>query len=91
MAYTNGGSYCISKFGLLGMSKVLREELKPHSVRVTAILPGATLTDSWAGVDLPKSRFIQVEDVANVLWGAYQMGESCVLEEILMRPLEGDI
>jgi short-subunit dehydrogenase len=28
-AYTNGGSYCISKFALLGMSKVLREELKP--------------------------------------------------------------
>ena len=50
-AYTNGGSYCISKFAMLGMSKVLREELKPHHVRVTSILPGATLTNSWAGVE----------------------------------------
>jgi short-subunit dehydrogenase len=40
--YVNGGSYCISKFAMLGMSKVLREEMKPHNVRVTSIMPGAT-------------------------------------------------
>lgn len=90
-AYTNGGSYCISKFGLLGMSKVLREELKPFKVKVTSILPGATLTDSWAGAGLPSTRFMQIEDVAQVLWNAYTLRESCVLEEIVMRPLEGDI
>ena len=90
-AYTNGGSYCISKFGLLGMSKVLREELKPHRVRVTSILPGATLTDSWAEAALPSSRFMKVDDVAAVLWNAFSLSDSCVVEEILMRPLEGDI
>ncbi len=52
MAYPNGGSYCISKFALYGMTKVLREEMKPHGVKVTAVLPGATLTDSWKGTDL---------------------------------------
>ena len=56
MAYPNGGSYTISKFALLGFSKSLREELKPHQVRVTAVLPGATLTDSWKGTDLPEKR-----------------------------------
>ncbi|MBC7407383.1 MAG: SDR family oxidoreductase [Arcicella sp.] len=90
-AYTNGGSYCISKFAMLGMSKVLREELKPHHVRVTSILPGATLTNSWAGVELPAERFIAPDDIAQVVWTAYNLPDSTVLEEILLRPMLGDL
>lgn len=90
-AYTNGGSYCISKFAMLGMSKVLREELKPHHVRVTSILPGATLTNSWAGVELPAERFIAPEDIAQVVWTAFSLPDSTVLEEILLRPMLGDL
>ena len=90
-AYTNGGSYCISKFALLGMSRVLREELKPHGVKVTAILPGATLTASWEGTDLPEDRFLQPNDVANSTWAAYSLSASAVVEEILIRPQLGDI
>ncbi len=90
-AYTNGGSYCISKFALLGMSKVLREELKPFGVRVTSILPGATLTNSWAGVDLPQEPFMQASDVAEVVWVAHQLPAGAVVEEIVMRPQLGDI
>ncbi|MEZ0538421.1 SDR family oxidoreductase [Fibrella arboris] len=90
-AYTNGGSYCISKFALLGMSKVLREELKPSGVRVTAILPGATLTASWEGTDLPSDRFMQATDVAETVWTACNLPKTAVLEEILMRPQLGDI
>ena len=89
--YTNGGSYCISKFALLGMSRVLREELKPHDVKVTAILPGATLTASWEGTDLPKNRFLKPSDVADSIWGAYSLSSSAVVEEILIRPQLGDI
>jgi short-subunit dehydrogenase len=90
-AYTNGGSYCISKFALLGMSRVLREELKPHGVKVTAILPGATLTASWEGTDLPEERFMKPEDVAHSAWAAYSLSKSAVVEEILIRPQLGDI
>ncbi|GAB3552962.1 SDR family oxidoreductase [Spirosoma fluminis] len=90
-AYTNGGSYCISKYALLGMSRVLREELKPHGVKVTAMLPGATLTASWAGTDLPEDRFMKAEDVAESAWAAYTLSKSAVVEEILIRPQLGDI
>ncbi|MBC3784812.1 SDR family oxidoreductase [Spirosoma utsteinense] len=89
--YINGGSYCISKFALLGMSRVLREELKPHDVKVTAILPGATLTASWTGTDLPEDRFMKPEDVAESTWMAYSLSKSAVVEEILIRPQLGDI
>ena len=91
MPYANGGSYSISKYAMLGMTKVLREELKTHGIRVTAVLPGATLTASWEGVDLPESRFIKAEDVADAVFGAYSLSKNSVVEEILIRPQEGDI
>lgn len=89
--YINGGSYCISKFALLGFSKVLREELKEQKIKVTSVLPGATLTNSWAGVDLPKERFIDPDELAKTIYAAYDLGPSTVIEEILVRPMEGDV
>ena len=91
IAYPNGGSYSISKFALYGFSKVLREELKEKGVRVSAILPGATWSASWAGVDLPKKRLMQANDIAEAIWGAWQMTPSAVMEEIILRPQLGDL
>jgi short-subunit dehydrogenase len=90
-AYPNGGSYAISKFALLGFSKVLREELKEFNIRVTAVLPGATRTASWDGVDLPEDRFMRAEDVAETVFSAYSISERSVVEEIIIRPQLGDI
>lgn len=91
--YINGGSYCISKFALYGMTKVLREEMKAHDVKVTAILPGATYTASWEDADtgLPLERFMKAEDVADAVYGAYSLSNQSVIEEILIRPQLGDI
>lgn len=90
-AYSNGGSYAITKFALLGFSKCLREELKPFNIRVTSILPGATRTASWDGVDLPDERFMSAEDVAETVFASYSLSERSVVEEILIRPQLGDI
>jgi len=91
MPYANGGSYSISKYAIYGMTKVLREEMKPHGIRVTAVLPGATRTSSWDGVDLPASRFIKSEDVADAIYGVHRLSSHAVVEEILIRPQKGDI
>ena len=90
-AYAAGGSYSVSKFAMLGFSKSLRLEGMSHDIRVTAILPGATLTDSWAGVDLPSTRFMKPSDVANTVYSAFLMNETTVMEEVLLRPILGDI
>ena len=90
-AYPNGGSYGIAKHALLGMTRNLREELKPAGVRVTAVLPGPTLTASWDGVDLPRERFVQAEDVAEAVFAAYSMSPHAVVEELLIRPQLGDL
>ena len=91
IAYPNGGSYSISKFALLGFSKVLREELKDKGVKVTSIMPGATWSASWAGVDLPESRLMQAKDIALAVWSAWQMSPAAVVEEIVVRPQLGDL
>ena len=91
MAYPNGGSYSISKFALLGFSKVLREEMKPKGIKVTSIMPGAAWSDSWTGVDLPYERLMQAEDVAKAVWGCYGMSDSAVVEELILRPQLGDL
>jgi short-subunit dehydrogenase len=91
MPYVNGGSYCITKFALLGFTKVLRAELIGTPLRVTAILPGAVETPSWEAAGLPSSRFIPAEDIANAVWACHQMAPSAVVEELLVRPLLGDI
>lgn len=88
MAYS---SYSVSKFALLGYSKVLREELKEENVRVTSVMPGAVRTASWDGTDLPDSRFMKVEDVAEAIFTCYNMSTNTVIEELVLRPQLGDI
>lgn len=90
-AYKNGGSYAISKFALLGFSKCLRQELKEHGIRVTAVMPGATRTRSWEGAGLPEERFIPAEDIASTVYSAWSLSPRSVVEEIIIRPMEGDI
>ena len=90
-AYPNGGSYSISKFAMTGLSKALREELKNAGVKVTNVAPGATYTDSWASANLPESRFIQANDIAKLLFDTYNLSTSAVVEELVIRPILGDI
>lgn len=90
-AYHNGGSYAISKHALLGFSRNLREEIKEYNIRVTSVLPGAVLTDTWSGAGLPSSRFIKPEDIAELIFSIHSLSGQTVVEEILIRPLKGDI
>lgn len=90
-AYDAGGSYAISKFALYGFSKNLRKELQKDHIRVTSVLPGATYTESWEGTILPESRFIDVTDVATLIYQAWAVSGRTVVEDLIIRPMEGDI
>lgn len=90
-AYPNGGSYSISKFALLGFSKNLREEMKPFNIKVTAVCPGPTLTDSWANFEGPTDRMMKPEDIADIIWQAASLAPQTVVEDIIIRPIQGDI
>lgn len=90
-AYPMGGSYSISKYALLGFSDNLREELKMDNIKVTALCLGATNSRSWQGSGVPAERIMPSDDVAKILWTAYNLAESSNLETIIMRPQFGDL
>jgi short-subunit dehydrogenase len=90
-AYTNGGAYSISKFALAGFSANLREEMKPHGIKVTAVYPGAAYTDSWAGSGIDPRRIMEAADVAEMVYAASRLSPQATVEEILLRPQLGDL
>jgi NADP-dependent 3-hydroxy acid dehydrogenase YdfG len=90
-AYTNGGSYSISKFALQGFSKNLREELKAHNVKVTTVNPGATMSNSWSGSGVAEERIMKASDIADTIWSVYNLAPQTVVEDIVLRPMLGDL
>lgn len=73
-------TYCATKFGVVGLSAALREELRPHGITVCAILPGIVHTDLSAGIRLPDivENFVSVEpeDIAAAVVKAVQNGRA---------------
>lgn len=90
-AYANGGAYSISKYALHGFSKNLREELKPFNIKVTAVFPGAVLTDSWGDFDNSAHRIMEVTDIAGMVYAASQLSAGACVEDIVVRPQLGDL
>lgn len=90
-AYKNGGGYSISKYALMGFSKNLREELKGHHVKVTAVFPGAVMTDTWGDFDNSDSRIMEADDIAKMVLAASKLTVQAVVEDIVLRPLLGDL
>ncbi|GGB09407.1 SDR family NAD(P)-dependent oxidoreductase [Puia dinghuensis] len=90
-AYPNGGAYSISKYALAGFSANLREEMKPHGIKVTAVYPGAAYTDSWSGTGVDPQRIMTAADVAEMVFTASRLSPQATVEEILLRPQLGDL
>jgi short-subunit dehydrogenase len=90
-AYANGGSYSISKFALMGFSKNLREELKPHGIKVTSVYPGAVYTASWDGSGVAPERIMESNDIAAMVLAMSKLSPQAVVEDIVLRPQLGDL
>jgi len=92
-AFANCSAYTAAKFGALGLTRVLREELQPKGIRVTAILPG--LTDTMMlnefGFDIPRSRVMQPQDVAEAVIAALRQPARTAVQEVLLMPSGGSV
>lgn len=84
------GAYSATKAALLNLTHSLRNELLDQKVSVTALLPGQTWSASWEGVSLPQDRLMQGDDIGAAVVHAWQLAPSAVVEEIIMRPQQGD-
>ena len=92
-AFADCSAYTASKFGALGLTRVLREELRPLKIRVTGILPGSTNTRLTNQFGFPVCRIdlIQATDVAEAVFGALAQPPRTTLEEILLMPSQGSV
>ncbi len=90
-AYANGGAYSISKFALYGFSKNMREEMKPHGIKVTSVHPGAVMSDSWGNYDNSSKRIMEAEDIDKMIFAASQLSVQACVEDIVIRPQLGDL
>lgn len=91
VAFPGDAAYCASKFGLLGLNNVLREELRPLGVRVTAVLPGAIDTPVWDRVAGTWNRktMMDARVVARLVAQACALPPEACLEELTVTPAAG--
>jgi short-subunit dehydrogenase len=85
------GMYTVTKFALLGLSKVMRLEMQDYGVKVTTVLPGSTLTDSWKDTTLSADKFVSPDDIASAIICAYKMSKGANVDEIMIKPVSGQV
>jgi short-subunit dehydrogenase len=91
--FTESSAYSASKAGVLALSDVLREEVRPFNIKVTAVIPGATQTEMWDKSERKRygRRMMLPEDVARIVVATFQAPARAHVEEIVVRPQLGDI
>ncbi len=91
--FTQSSVYTAAKMGLLGYTNVLREEVRDKNIKIINVIPGATETPMWSKEirDQNSKRMMQSEDIAQILVWAYLQKGNMVSEEIVIRPIQGDL
>lgn len=91
--FEGSGAYTATKAGMLGACNVLREEVRPFNIKVVNVLPGPTETAMWKAADRKKysHRMMRATSVAEAVLSMYQLPSDVVAEEIVLRPIQGDI
>jgi NAD(P)-dependent dehydrogenase (short-subunit alcohol dehydrogenase family) len=89
--FASMAAYNASKFGALGFTHALREDLRKRGIRVLALLPGATNTEIWSQFwpDAPKEKMISAETVAQAVLHAVSAPPNTAIEEIRIGPAAG--
>ena len=91
--FTRSSVYAASKMGLLGYSNSLREEVRKYNIRIINIIPGATETSMWSQ-DIRKEKgelMMNPESIARIIVSSYLQKDNLVTEEIVLRPVTGDL
>ena len=91
--FPNLAAYNASKFGALGFTNTLREELRGQGIRVIAALPGSTDTPIWDTLwpDAPRDRMLKAETVAEAIVSALKLPPESTVEELAIMPTGGPL
>jgi len=85
--FAGGGIYCASKWGVVGLSGCMAEDLREHGIRVSVICPGTVATEFSRRVAKDASRALSPEDVAHAVEAMVTQGPRSFLSQIDLRPL----
>lgn len=92
-AFPNWGAYCVSKFGLMALSKTLNMEERANGIRVTALCPGSVNTPIWdsatVNADFDRSAMLTPEIVAESILYVALLPSVAVIEELTLMPSVG--
>jgi NAD(P)-dependent dehydrogenase (short-subunit alcohol dehydrogenase family) len=89
-AWPNASAYHASKWGLLGLSHALHAELRPHNIRVTAVIAGGMRTPFLLDrfPDLDPAKLQDPMNVATAIRSVLLMPPSTVVPEITVLPMQ---
>jgi len=92
-SFPGHSGYNASKYGALGLTNTMREELREKGIRVIALIPGPTDTEIWEQFwpDRPRNRMMTAENVAEAVIACLTLPANAVVEEIKMRPIGGTL
>ena len=85
--FAGGGIYCASKWGLMGLSGCMAEDLREYGIRVSVICPGSVATEFSTRGHKDGSKVLQPEDVAHAVEAIVTQGPVSFLSEMHLRPL----
>jgi 3-oxoacyl-[acyl-carrier protein] reductase len=86
-AFTGGAIYCASKWGLMGLTACMAEDLRAHGIRVSVVCPGSVATDFSSHVERNPSALLQPDDVAHAVAMLITQSPQSFISEVDIRPL----
>src|SRR6202050_895533 len=87
-AFAGGAIYCASKWGLLGLTNCMAEDLRAHGIRVSAICLGSVATEFSPPTKKNAEKMLQPGDVAHVVASLVTQAPQSFMSEILIRPTQ---
>lgn len=87
-SFAGGGIYCASKWGLLGFTQCVAEDLRSHMIRVSAICPGSVATEFSPHTGKDPAKLLQADDVAHAVEMLVTQAPQSFISEVLMRPTQ---
>lgn len=86
--FAGGAVYCSSKWGLLGLTGCMAEDLRPYGIRVSAICPGSVATEFSPHTGRDTSKMLRPEDVAHAVATIVTQAPQSFISEIDLRPTQ---
>lgn len=91
--YEYSSVYSASKAGLLALTNSIRKETRRFNIKISNILPGAVETAMWDSKTRTKykNRMLSPSDVAKIVLEVFEQPKKVLVEDIIIRPIKGDI